>query len=63
MIDAAKDPSTADQRRICTKNNGSATFRNFNGFPGIGDPTMQSTDLAAHDCTYPALSPVVLPNN
>jgi parallel beta-helix repeat protein len=63
-LDPNADPATADQRRICIQNNGSATFRDFqfSAVPsGIGDLTVQTTDLAPHDCSYPALSPITLP--
>jgi hypothetical protein len=63
-VDPNADPATADQRRVCIQTNGSATFRDFqfSAVPsGIGDLTVQSTDLAPHDCSYPALPTITLP--
>ncbi len=58
--DPNADPTTADARRLCIQNNGTATFRNLNGIGGILDPTQQSTDLTSQDCSFPPLPAVTL---
>jgi parallel beta-helix repeat protein len=49
--DAAKD-NTDGHLDVCLSGNGSATFRNVNT---VEDYMNQSTDMAPHDCTHPAL--------
>jgi parallel beta-helix repeat protein len=56
--DLNKDAGTAAQRRICIQQNGSATFRNLNAPQLLQN---QTTDLTPHDCSYPALPAVTLP--
>jgi parallel beta-helix repeat protein len=51
-VDEMKMP--ADQYRICIKET-AATFRNIDDEGGFMN---QTTDLAPHDCTYPALTPL-----
>jgi parallel beta-helix repeat protein len=62
VVDETQPPATADDRRLCIQNNGAATFRNLHGVEGVGDPTLQTTDLAPHDCSFPALEAVALPS-
>ncbi len=45
---------------LCLKDNGNATFRSLGGLAGVADKTLQSTDVAAHDCTQPDLPPVTI---
>lgn len=64
LWDGALDPSvnTATSGSLCIQNNGAATFRNFNFPAGISDTTQQFTDLTPHNCSFPPLVRVTLPD-
>ena len=62
VLDANKPAATADQRKLCLRSNGAATFRDLEmSSGGLGDLTKQKTDVTPFDCTFPSLPAITLP--
>ncbi|HEY6562577.1 MAG TPA: parallel beta-helix domain-containing protein [Polyangiaceae bacterium] len=59
--DGMMETGATAQDVLCVKDNGSATFRSLGGLAGVANRDLQSTNVAAHDCTQPALPPVNIP--
>ncbi|MBX3184031.1 MAG: right-handed parallel beta-helix repeat-containing protein [Polyangiaceae bacterium] len=51
---------SAGSAELCLGDPPQASFRNFGGVSGVGNPGAHSTDTTQHRCTLPDLAPVVV---